>query len=100
MVFYSVILLVALFYSVASHADILDGGEIQFNGQPFAIKEGKVGQGNESLEVKQSRSVRDGRQVIPVALLALTVVLRIKIKSTTSQTEQRHTVNTIIRQYF
>lgn len=60
----------------------------------------KVGQGNESLEVKQSRSVRDGRQVIPVALLALTVVLRIKIKSTTSQTEQRHTVNTIIRQYF
>lgn len=35
----------------------------------------KVGQGNESLEVKQSRSVRDGRQVIPVALPALTVLL-------------------------
>ncbi|EPM6630044.1 F4 (K88) fimbria minor subunit FaeI [Escherichia coli] len=35
----------------------------------------KVGQGNESLEVKQSRGVRDGRQVIPVALPALTVLL-------------------------
>ncbi|BDI39419.1 MULTISPECIES: F4 (K88) fimbria minor subunit FaeI [Escherichia] len=35
----------------------------------------KVGQGNESLEVKQSRSVRDGEQGIPVALPAMTVLL-------------------------
>lgn len=35
----------------------------------------KVGQGNEGLEVKQSRSVRDGELVIPVALPALTVLL-------------------------
>ncbi|MBW5840165.1 F4 (K88) fimbria minor subunit FaeI [Yersinia enterocolitica] len=35
----------------------------------------KVGQGNESLEVKQSRDVRDGGQGIPVALPAMTVLL-------------------------
>ncbi|HBE6106734.1 TPA: F4 (K88) fimbria minor subunit FaeI [Escherichia coli] len=35
----------------------------------------KVGQGNEGLEVKQNRSVRDGKQGIPVALPAMTVLL-------------------------
>ena len=35
----------------------------------------KVGQGNESLEVKQSRSVRDSGQGIPVVLPAMTVLL-------------------------
>ncbi|HAN8573048.1 TPA: fimbrial protein, partial [Escherichia coli] len=35
----------------------------------------KVGQGNEGLEVKQSRGVRDGEQAIPVALPAMTVLL-------------------------
>ncbi|MFJ7174837.1 F4 (K88) fimbria minor subunit FaeI [Citrobacter freundii] len=35
----------------------------------------KVGQGNENLEVNQSRSVRDCGQVIPVALPAMTVLL-------------------------
>lgn len=35
----------------------------------------KVGQGNEGLEVKQSRGIRDGEQAIPVALPAMTVLL-------------------------
>lgn len=35
----------------------------------------KVGQGNEGLEVKQSRGVRDGGEGIPVALPAMTVLL-------------------------
>lgn len=35
----------------------------------------KVGQGNESLEVKQSRGVRDGGLGIPVSLPALTILL-------------------------
>ncbi|EHK6261253.1 fimbrial protein, partial [Escherichia coli] len=35
----------------------------------------KVGRGNEGLEVKQSRGVRDGEQAIPVALPAMTVLL-------------------------
>ncbi|HAX2911071.1 TPA: F4 (K88) fimbria minor subunit FaeI [Escherichia coli] len=35
----------------------------------------KVGQGNEGLEVKQNRGVRDGEQAIPVALPAMTVLL-------------------------
>ena len=35
----------------------------------------KAGQGNEGLEVKQSRGVRDGEQAIPVALPAMTVLL-------------------------
>ncbi|ELO4939450.1 F4 (K88) fimbria minor subunit FaeI [Escherichia coli] len=35
----------------------------------------KVGQGNESLEVTQSRSFRDGGQGIPVALPSITVLL-------------------------
>lgn len=35
----------------------------------------KVGQGNEGLEVKQSRGVRDGGKGIPVALPAMTVLL-------------------------
>ncbi|TLJ10738.1 fimbrial protein [Escherichia sp. E3659] len=35
----------------------------------------KVGQGNESLEVKQNRDARGGEQIIPVSLPVLTVVL-------------------------
>ncbi len=35
----------------------------------------KVGQGNEGLEVKQSRGARDGEQAIPVVLPAMTVLL-------------------------
>ncbi|HAH2862574.1 TPA: F4 (K88) fimbria minor subunit FaeH [Escherichia coli] len=31
-IYYNIILLIFLFYSAAPHADILDGGEIQFNG--------------------------------------------------------------------
>lgn len=41
--FLSAIISVALFYSAAPHADILDGGEIQFNG--FVTDEAPNGPG-------------------------------------------------------
>lgn len=53
-------------------------GELKLEGAVTSTRnpwEWKVGQGNESLEVKQSRGVRDGEQAIPVALPAMTVLL-------------------------
>lgn len=53
-------------------------GELKLEGSVTSTRNPwvwKVGQGNESLEVKQSRGVRDGREEIPVALPAMTVLL-------------------------
>ncbi|WP_426472814.1 F4 (K88) fimbria minor subunit FaeI [Escherichia marmotae] len=47
-------------------------GEVNSTRNPWVWK---VGQGNESLEVKQSRSARDVREGIPVPLPAMTVLL-------------------------
>lgn len=54
------------------------GGELRLEGTVTSTRNPwvwKVGQGNEGLEVKQRRGVRDGGEGIPVALPAMTVLL-------------------------
>ncbi|ELO4871806.1 fimbrial protein, partial [Escherichia coli] len=78
----TLLLLAASFFPVAVLAWNTPGedfsGELKLEGPVTSTRNPwvwKVGQGNDGLEVKQSRGARDGEQAIPVALPAMTVLL-------------------------